>query len=189
MFHAVRHSDALEHFLHALLALRRRHTAIRERKLDVLKNGEIADQVKCLENEADLAIANASAIGERKIRHRLLIDPVVAIARRIEQAENRKQGGFAAARRPGDGEKFAVLDIEVHAAEGMGFHLVGVENFRYAFEANQGLCVAIHSVLLRYQTTNDRVEMFPLTSVAPDQNCPRQTCRRESPYRPPASPS
>src|SRR4029077_9190249 len=148
------------------------HAAIRERQFDVLENGEIADQVKCLENKTDFAIANAGAIGERKIRHRLLIDPVVAVARRIEQAENRKQSGFAAARRPGDRKEFAVLDIEVHAAEGMGFHLVGVENFCYAFEADQGLRVAIHSVLLRYQTTNDRAEMFPLTSVAPDQNCP-----------------
>src|SRR6266481_6755449 len=182
MLHAVRHSNALEHFLHALLALRRRHASIRERQLDVLENREIADQVQRLENETDFAIANAGAIGERKIRHRILVDPVVAVGRRIEQAEDRKQSGFAAARWSGDGEKFAVLDIEVHATEGMGLHLVGVKNFCYALEANQRLCVAIHSVLLRYQTTNGRAEMFPLTSIAPDQNCPRRTCQRESPY-------
>src|ERR1700751_2530326 len=189
MLHTVRHPDALEHFLHALLALRRRQAAIRERQLDVLENREIADQIERLENETDFAIADARAIGERKIRHRLFVDPVVAVRRRIEQAENRKQGGFAATRRSGDGEKFAVLDIEVHATESMGLYLVGVEDFRHAFEANQGLCVAIHSVLLRYQTTNDGAEMFPPTSIALDQNCPRRTCRRESPYRPPASPS
>src|SRR6202030_4560533 len=183
----MRHPDALEHFLHALLALRRRHAAIRKRQLDVLENREIPDQIERLENETDFAIPNASAIGERKIRHRLLVDPVVAVRRRIEKAENREQSGFAAARRAGDREKLAVLDIEVHAAESMGFHLVGIKNFRHAFEANQGLRVAVHSVLLRYQTTYYVAEMFPLTSIARARNCPRLTYRRESPYRQPAS--
>ena len=46
----------------------------------------------------------------------------------------------------------------------------GLENSCHAFETNQGLPVAIYSVLLRYQSTNDGAEMFPLTSTAPNQN-------------------
>ena len=67
VLHAVRHAHALQRFLHALLALRRRHAAIGERQLDVLVNGEIADQIESLEDEADFAIADARALGELKI--------------------------------------------------------------------------------------------------------------------------
>ena len=60
---AVRHADALERRIDALLALRGLHAAVGERQLDVLIHGEIADQVEALEDEADLAVADARALG------------------------------------------------------------------------------------------------------------------------------
>ena len=71
MLHAVRHADALEHFLHAFLSLRRAHTAIGERQFDVFINGEVADQIERLEDEADLAIADARAVASESFCHRL----------------------------------------------------------------------------------------------------------------------
>ena len=116
MLHPMSHAHAFENFLHALFSLGRGHAAIGERQLDVFEDGEVANQIERLENEADLAIANASAVRERKIRHRVSIDPVIALGRRIEQAQNREQRGLAAARRAGDRKKFAVLDFEMDAA-------------------------------------------------------------------------
>src|SRR5579863_6604405 len=135
MLHAMSHADAFEHFLHALLALGGGHAAVGERQLDVFKDCEVSNQIERLENEADLAVANARAIRERKIRDRVRVDPVIAFGGRIEQAQDRKQRGFAASRGTGDGEKLSILDLQVHAAEGMSFYFVGVKDFGYALEA------------------------------------------------------
>ena len=45
---------------HAHLALRcGHHSAVRKRQFDVLIHGQIADQIEALEDEADLAVADA----------------------------------------------------------------------------------------------------------------------------------
>src|SRR4029450_522671 len=67
MFCTMPHADALKGFGHKGFALTARHSSIGERQFDVLKNGEVADQIKTLENKTDLAIANACAVGKRKI--------------------------------------------------------------------------------------------------------------------------
>jgi len=56
--HAVRHVHALERMLDAVLTLTRWHAgAIGERQLDILVDGEVADQVEALKDEADLLVA------------------------------------------------------------------------------------------------------------------------------------
>src|SRR4030095_4433230 len=67
MFCTMRHANALQGFGHKGFALAARHSSVGERQFDVLKNGEVADQIKTLENKTYLAIANASAVGKRKI--------------------------------------------------------------------------------------------------------------------------
>jgi hypothetical protein len=52
----------LERVLYALAPLGRRQLPIAERKLDVLLDGEVADQVERLEDEADLAVPDARAL-------------------------------------------------------------------------------------------------------------------------------
>ncbi len=56
---AMRHADPLQRFMHFLLALRRSHAAIRQRQLHILIHIQIADQIESLEDEANLAIADA----------------------------------------------------------------------------------------------------------------------------------
>ncbi len=186
----MRHADSFENFLHALLAFGGRHAAIGQREFHVFVNGEVADQVEGLKDEADLAIADAGAIRQRKVRHGLGIDPVIAFRGRIEQPENREQRGFAAARRTGDREEFAVLDFQVHAAERVGLHFIGVENLGHAIQANQALFGGVHALLLRevadfracVSSPTDWYEPKALKSsriisTAPDRNCPKPTCR------------
>src|SRR5262245_19647652 len=62
VLHAVAHPHALERIGHALLTLGSRHAAVRERKLDVFVDRQIANQVERLEDESDLAIADAGAL-------------------------------------------------------------------------------------------------------------------------------
>jgi hypothetical protein len=57
MLHAMRHADLLQRLLDALLPLARRHTAVRQRQLNIFVNGQIADQVERLENETDFPVA------------------------------------------------------------------------------------------------------------------------------------
>ena len=64
--------------MHPALALGPGHAvAIGERQLDILVYGEVADQVETLEDEADLAVANARAVAEIQIRHRLAVQVVL----------------------------------------------------------------------------------------------------------------
>ena len=144
---AVRHADLLERRHHALLALGRLHAAIGERQLDVLVDGQVADQVEALEDEPDLAVADARPLGERQVGDRLAVEHVVAVGRRVEQAENRQQRGLAAARRPGDGDVLAALDLEVDPGERVGLDLVGEEDLRDAVEVNQRLRGSVHHAL------------------------------------------
>src|SRR6185503_253082 len=97
---AVRHADSFERGSHAVAALVRSQPAIGERKLNVLKHREVADQIKALEYETDFAVAYARALGQREVCDGLAVEPVVALSRRIKQPEYRKQSRFAAARRP-----------------------------------------------------------------------------------------
>src|SRR3712207_4287010 len=85
MFRAMTHADALERFEHVLFALARRHAAIGQRQLDVFEDAQVTDEVEALEDEADLAIADARALREREVRDLGAFEGVAAAARRIEE--------------------------------------------------------------------------------------------------------
>src|SRR5438046_826484 len=67
MFRAMRHAHALQSSGDKRFAFACAHASISKRQLDVLEHCEIANQIKTLENKADLAIANARTVGKRKI--------------------------------------------------------------------------------------------------------------------------
>ena len=115
VLHAVRHADLLQRLLHALLALRGAHAAIGQRQLDVLVDRQVADQVEGLEDEADLAVADARALGRLELLDRPAVERVAALGRRVQQAQDREQRGLAAARGPGDRDVLASLDLQMHA--------------------------------------------------------------------------
>ena len=120
-------------------ALARTHAAIGQRQLDVFENRQIADEIEALEDESDLAIADARAIREREVRDFGALERIAAARRRIEQAEDGEQRRFAATGRSGDRDVFARADIEMNAGERVGFHFVGQEHFRDAVEMDEGV--------------------------------------------------
>jgi len=93
--HPVRHADALERLLHSLSCARRAHVAKRQRSSTFIHR-EIADTVERLKDEADLAITYPA-----RSRPSSLAEPARpwiqcwALGRRIEQSNQRKQGGLA----------------------------------------------------------------------------------------------
>src|SRR6185436_17362318 len=97
------------------------------------------DQVERLEDESDLAIADASALRRRELRNRLAGEHVLTIRWRVEQTEDREQRRFAAARRSFHGDIFARLHFDVNVLEGVGLDLVSVENLLDSVQTDQRL--------------------------------------------------
>src|SRR5690606_16597737 len=87
----VRHANALQGLPGPLAPLGDAHSAIGERQLDVLEDREIANQVEALEDEPDLAIADACALALREIGDRTSVQQVLTAGRRVEQAEEGEQ--------------------------------------------------------------------------------------------------
>ena len=129
MLHAVSHLDPFQGVLYPLLAFLRRHAAVGQRQLDILIDVEIADQIECLENEADLAVAHPGPPARRELLDRIALQLMFAGGRRIEQSENRQQGRLAATRRTGDRHKLAATDLHRYGREGVRLHLLGKEHF------------------------------------------------------------
>jgi hypothetical protein len=92
VFLAVRHANTFERRFNSVATVGRFQASVSKGKLYVLENCEVADQVEALKYETDFAIAYAGALGKRKIRDRLSVEPVVAVRRRVEQSEYGEQG-------------------------------------------------------------------------------------------------
>jgi hypothetical protein len=144
VLHAVRHTDPLESLLHAVLALFGGHAPVGEGQLDVLVDRQVADQVERLEDEADLAVADAGPLGEREVGHLLLVQHVLAVAGRIEQAQDRQQRGLAAAGGAGDRDVLTVADLHVDPRQCVGFDLVRQENLGDSVKADQRIGSCAH---------------------------------------------
>ena len=132
----MRHADAFEGFSRAFLSFGRAHAAIRQRQFDVFVNVQIADQVKALEDETDLAIAYACALGEGQVFDRVAIEDVFAVGRRVQQAEDRKKGRFAASGRTGNRNILTLFDVEVDTGERVRLDLVRFEHFLHVGEVD-----------------------------------------------------
>src|SRR5206468_10155908 len=103
---------------------------------------QVADQVEALKDEPDLAIANARALRRLELVDRPTVEPVLTIARRVEQSEDRQQRGFAASAGAGDRDELVGLDPEMHARQRMRLDLLGGEDLGHAVESKQAFSMA-----------------------------------------------
>ena len=120
------------------------HVAIGKREFDVFIDRETADQIECLEDKTDFAVANARAFGGRDLRDILAVHEIFSTGGRIEQAEQRKQGGLAAAGRAGDGNVVAAVDCEIDIRQRVRFDIFGAEDFCDAFHFDELSFLAVH---------------------------------------------
>jgi acyl-CoA thioesterase-1 len=115
VLHPMQHPDAVQCLLDAAPALIGRHVAVGERQLDVLVHGEIADQIERLKDEANLSIPHARSFRCREFRHRVPIERVLPVRRRVEQSQNGEQRRLAAPGRAGDRDVLPTSDVEMDA--------------------------------------------------------------------------
>ena len=148
MLHPVRHPHSLERFVNPSLAFSPVHPPVSQRQFDVLKHVQVADQVEALKDEADFAVADAGAVGVAQVGHGMAVQGVAPFRRRVQQSQNGKQGGFAAAGRAGDGQIVAAVDLQVNPGQGMSFHFIGEKYLLDAFEAEQRLRGRTHILTL-----------------------------------------
>ena len=102
----------LHHRRDPLLALRRADVQVAQRQLDVLIDVQLVDEVEALEHEADVAFAELGALLLLQAADLLAEQLVGALGGVVQEAEDVEQRGFAAARRPHDGDELAVVDGE-----------------------------------------------------------------------------
>ncbi len=136
---AVQQADARQRRVHQSLALRRCDSAVDQRQLDVAIDVEVPDQVEGLEDEADRAAPDLGALRWRKGRDRLPRQDIAAFARRIEEAEDRKQGRLSAAGRTADRHVLARPDLEVDVRERVSLDLGGMEDLAESAQLNEGI--------------------------------------------------
>ena len=88
------------------------------RQPDVFSRGEGWEQVVELEDEADLAAAQAGELVVAQLGERLVVEVDLAGGRDIQPAKQVEQGGLAGAGWPHDGDEFAALNGKINGIEG-----------------------------------------------------------------------
>src|SRR6266850_2902558 len=140
MADAVRETQPLEQRARPRAPLAAEYTAaILERQRHVLFHGEPWHQVECLEDEADLPIADLRQPLARQRADVLAIQPIAARGGRVEAPEDVHQRALAGARRTGDRDELAGGDIDVYAAQRLHIDLAQPIRFREAARLDQRL--------------------------------------------------
>ncbi len=109
---AVGDGHPLHHRRDPLLALRGTDVQVTQRQFDVLIDVQLVDEVEALEYEADVALAELGALLLLQAADLLSEQLIGALGGIIQEAEDVEQRGFAAARRPHDGDELAIVDGE-----------------------------------------------------------------------------
>ena len=104
-------------------------SVVDERQLDVVQGSGAGEQVEGLEDEADFLVADAGELVVVQFADQLAVEPVLALGRRVEAADEVHERGFAGAGGAHDGHVLVVLDAQGDAAQGLdlllGAHVVG----------------------------------------------------------------
>ena len=83
-------NQGMEDQVAALLSIK--VVAVGQRQLNVLNRAHVGDQVECLKDETDFAIANARTLRQLQTLNGLAVQRVCSIRRRIEQAQDGQKG-------------------------------------------------------------------------------------------------
>ena len=86
---------AIERFLGALQALFGGDAGVDQRQLDIVQRGRTGKQVEGLEDESDFLVADAGELVVVQFADQLVVQPVIALAGRIEAADQVHQRRFA----------------------------------------------------------------------------------------------
>ena len=114
------------------------HAAVGEGQLDVLEDREIADQIEALEDEADLAIADARRVRGLELGDRPAVELVRPLRGGVEEAQDREQRRLAAPRGPADRDVFAARDLDADVRQRVRFDVLGGEDLGEILQFDDG---------------------------------------------------
>ena len=119
----------VEDYLYALFSFGAFDAEIYEGEFYVFENGELVDEVKTLENEADVAFAEVGAFAFVEMGYFDTVEDEAAGIGIVEEAEYIQEGGFAAAGGAHDGDEFPFFDFEGEFVKCDGLYLFGAIRF------------------------------------------------------------
>ena len=113
---AIQQSHQIEHPIHRLAADFRRQSRQHHGQLDILEGGKPADEMKRLENKADIVPAQG---GPRLLGQGLgglVVQPVATRIGAIQKPQHIEQCRLAGAGRPHDRDVLSGVDVQIQAA-------------------------------------------------------------------------
>src|SRR5947209_8637195 len=140
-------SDLLQPVEHACAPLRRRYVLQQQRVLNVLVRGEHRNEVEGLEDEAERVAARGGEAMERNGRDVDSVDQNPSRIRFVDTADQVEQRRLAAARRTGQCQKIAAVDVERNSRERAHAHAAERVGSRDIEQPNEWLWM--HQYLLR----------------------------------------
>src|SRR4030095_17189415 len=109
---------------------------VEERQLDVLERRRARQEIKALENETKLAIANVGQLIAVETGNIEAIEQVAAVSWAIEATEQIHQGGFPRTTRAHKGDKLTARDFQRNAANGGHVHFTGTAGCVHVLQPN-----------------------------------------------------
>ena len=130
MRHPISQPDGPQSLTRFVAPRRRRKARVDERQLDILQCTRTRQQVEGLKNKTDFPITDVGQLIVTHERDIFLREMIPATRRCIETAQHIHHGGFAAARRPHDGEVLVAPYSERDAPQRMHDFLPHFVKFR-----------------------------------------------------------
>ncbi len=108
-----------------------------------MQGGGAGQQIEGLKHKADFLIANAGQIVVVHLSHIFSVQPVLALGRGIETADQVHQRRFPGSGRPGNGEIVAPLNLERNAMQRMHLLCAHVVRLPEVTHDDQQVCLAV----------------------------------------------
>jgi len=112
----------VQHGFDALFSFRTFYTEIYEREFNVFEDGELVDEVKALEDEADVAFAQIGAFAFVEMGDFDAVEDKATAIGIVKQTEDIQKGGFTATGGTHYGDELAFFDFESEFIQRDGFH-------------------------------------------------------------------
>ncbi len=179
MHHPSPQIHRLEHFLRTSRPLRRRRSVIDQRKLHIMQRSRSSQQIERLKHKPNLLVANPRQLIVIELRNVMSIQPVLALRRRIQAADQVHQRRFPRTRWSHDRNILVMLDPQVHTTQRMHLLIAHLVRFPKVGGDNHLTCYRTISIRVDYSSIDSRNSghQFLRSFVARSWVFPRQRCR------------
>ena len=136
--HAVGKFDRLQGLAGDVQARRFLDAAVDQRQLDIVQRRGTGQQMKHLENEADLLVADISQFILGQGTDLLAVDEILALDGRVQAAQQIHQRGFSRTRLAHDGNEFPALHHEIDVFQGVDLFAADLIGFAEVLNFDNG---------------------------------------------------